>query len=218
MQAQLAPCGFDIAIDLRKHLDTRPVLKYTGATFLAGYDHENQFPWLDFSLEWEGDPLYQNKRQHISVDLLTLVDAVANGCEEERQVLDPPASDASHPLPAKVAKVAKQLFARPVVCVHPSAGSELRQWPTEYFSQLIDLLVGRLDVHVAIIGGPDEAALCKTVLGAVKRKEAVWSLVGAFKLDELPRVLNACALFVGNNSGPKHIAAGLGVPTVAVHS
>jgi hypothetical protein len=31
-------------------------------------------------------------------------------------------------------------------------------------------------------------------------------------------VLGACTLYVGNNSGPKHIAALLGVPTIGVHS
>src|SRR5262249_29873043 len=31
-------------------------------------------------------------------------------------------------------------------------------------------------------------------------------------------LLSRAALFLGNDSGPKHIAAGLGVPTVGVHS
>jgi ADP-heptose:LPS heptosyltransferase len=31
-------------------------------------------------------------------------------------------------------------------------------------------------------------------------------------------LVTACSLFLGNNSGPHHIAAGLGVPTVGVHS
>jgi ADP-heptose:LPS heptosyltransferase len=46
----------------------------------------------------------------------------------------------------------------------------------------------------------------------------VVSLVGKLPLAELPGLLTACSLFLGNNSGPHHIAAGLGVPTVGVHS
>jgi len=34
-------------VDLRKHLDTRDVLRYTPARFLAGYDCMGQFPYLD---------------------------------------------------------------------------------------------------------------------------------------------------------------------------
>ena len=44
------------------------------------------------------------------------------------------------------------------------------------------------------------------------------SLVGRLALAELPVLLRACALYVGNDSGPKHIAAALGVPTVGIHS
>jgi ADP-heptose:LPS heptosyltransferase len=105
-----------------------------------------------------------------------------------------------------------------VVCVHPASGNVLRQWPAEYFAQLIDLLAGGLGVHVAVIGSPDERELAEQVLANVQQRERVWSLVGACKLPELPAVMARCSLFVGNNSGPKHLAASLGVPTVAVHS
>jgi ADP-heptose:LPS heptosyltransferase len=52
----------------------------------------------------------------------------------------------------------------------------------------------------------------------VRRPQAVTSLIGKVPLSELPGLLAGMSLFVGNNSGPKHIAAGLGVPTVGVHS
>jgi hypothetical protein len=41
---------------------------------------------------------------------------------------------------------------------------------------------------------------------------------GKTPLRRLPDLLRACALYVGNNSGPKHIAAALGVPTIGIHS
>jgi hypothetical protein len=37
-------------------------------------------------------------------------------------------------------------------------------------------------------------------------------------LRELPRLLAGCVLFIGGNSGPKHIAAASGVPTIGIHS
>ena len=43
-------------------------------------------------------------------------------------------------------------------------------------------------------------------------------MVGKTPLRQLPDLLRACALYVGNNSGPKHIAAALGVPTIGIHS
>ena len=47
---------------------------------------------------------------------------------------------------------------------------------------------------------------------------AVESLVGRVKLAQLPDVMRACVLFVGNNSGPQHLAASLGMPAIGIHS
>ena len=41
---------------------------------------------------------------------------------------------------------------------------------------------------------------------------------GSTSLADLTGLLRACALYLGNNSGPKHIAAALGVPTIGIHS
>jgi ADP-heptose:LPS heptosyltransferase len=52
----------------------------------------------------------------------------------------------------------------------------------------------------------------------VRMPSSVLSLVGRIPLEHLPQFLARCALFIGNNSGPQHIAAGLGIPTIGIHS
>ena len=52
----------------------------------------------------------------------------------------------------------------------------------------------------------------------VRDPKCVYNLAGQLPLSELPGLLTRCALFIGNDSGPKHIAAGLGVPTIGIHS
>jgi hypothetical protein len=94
----------------------------------------------------------------------------------------------------------------------------MRQWPAEHFAALIDLLAERDQVNAVLIGGADEAELAEDVLAAVVNRQAVVSLVGRTSLRHLPGLLAACVLYVGNNSGPKHIAAALGVPTIGIHS
>ena len=56
------------------------------------------------------------------------------------------------------------------------------------------------------------------VLGRVKNIEAAVSLVGKTAVIDLPHILRASDLFVGNNSGPHHLAGGLGVPTIGIHA
>jgi ADP-heptose:LPS heptosyltransferase len=94
----------------------------------------------------------------------------------------------------------------------------MRQWPPERFAEVSNALIASEDVDIALIGGPDEEAFAADVERRIQDRSRIHNLVGKFKLDELPYFLETCALFVGNNSGPKHMAAGLGVPTVGIHS
>jgi ADP-heptose:LPS heptosyltransferase/GT2 family glycosyltransferase len=214
LRARLAPYEFDLAVDLRLHGDTRPVLRYTGASLLAGFESGSLFPWLDVVLQWEGDERLVDKRHHISDRLLQLIEAISVACEADRIEVAPPAAAqiaALRDLPA-------EFLAGTLVCVHPGVGTETRQWPAAHFARLIDLLVGALGARVILIGAADEAATAQSVLEHVSARDGIVSLVGKTGLADLPAVLRACGLYVGNNSGPKHLAAALGVPTLGVHS
>jgi ADP-heptose:LPS heptosyltransferase/GT2 family glycosyltransferase len=215
LRAQLAPYRFDLAVDLRKHLSTRDVLQYTGARILAGYDYMGQFPFLDIALEWEGDKTLQRKRSHIVDDLLALVEAVATACGTDRALLPVPLE---RPDPETLPEAVRALFDKPVVAMHIGAGNITKTWPAEYFSALIDLLTERNGVNVMLIGGPDEREASEALLETLLRPDAVASVAGQTKLDELPGLLSACCLYIGNDSGPKHIAAALGIPTIGIHS
>jgi ADP-heptose:LPS heptosyltransferase/GT2 family glycosyltransferase len=201
---------FDLAIDLRKAPETRPILQYTGARWLAGFDYDGQFPWLDVAVEWEKDRGRVRKRSHIGDDLLLLVGSVKGATRSDREVLPQPAAGA--------APITHKLSGRRFVCIHPGVGSPTRQWPAEHYAALIDLLVVGHQVAIAVIGGPDEAEIADQVIEMVQHRDAVESFVGKIRLGELPFLLAPAALYVGNNSGPKHIAAGLGVPTIGIHS
>lgn len=215
LRQRLAPYRFDIAVDLRKHPDTRNVLRYTPARFLAGYDHMGQFPFLDISLEWDSDRNLTRKRSHVTNDLINLVEAIgtAGTVDSEQMPRFLP-----QPPPDFLSDDARALFDKPVVAVHPGVGNATRQWPAEHFAALIDLLVERNAVNVLLIGGAEEAELAGEVHGQITNGQAVVSLVGGTSLRQLFDILRACTLYIGNNSGPKHIAAMLGVPTIGVHS
>ena len=112
----------------------------------------------------------------------------------------------------------RALFDKPVVAMHIGAGNITKTWPPEYFSALIDLLTERNGVNVMLIGGPDEREPSEALLETLLRPDAVASVAGQTALNDLPRLLAACCLYIGNDSGPKHIAAALGFPTIGIHS
>jgi O-antigen biosynthesis protein len=216
LAARLAPEKFDVAIDLRMQPETRAVLRHTGAKLLVGYDQAGCFPWLNVTLEWEGDLRLLPKQAHIADRLLTLVAALETACRPlPAPRLEPPADPAGAP---GLAALPADFRARRLICIHPGVGNPVRQWSAASFAGLIDLLAAELGAHVVLVGGGDELMIAEEVLSHVTARDAVVSLVGAIKLADLPGVMRACALFVGNNSGPKHLAASLGVPTVGIHS
>ncbi len=215
LAAQLRPHRFDLAVDLRKHISTRDVLKYTGARFLAGFDYLGQFPFLDIALDWDGDRSLQRKRSHIVDDLMALVNAIGHASQADRTIMQPgPAAMPISELPERI----QALFARPVVAIHPGAGNVTKQWPVEHFSALIDLLVERNDVAIMLVGGPDDVDVADALMEMVQHPDAVASMAGKTSLADLPRLLKTCVLYIGNDSGPKHIAAAVGIPTVGIHS
>jgi ADP-heptose:LPS heptosyltransferase len=214
LKARLAVKRFDLAIDLRKQPDTRHILECSGARILVGFDAAGGFPWLDVALEWDEDVPLRSKHGHVAFDLVALVEAVATRCAPDRgALLTRPQGELALPAAER-----RRLYAKPLICVHPAAGSAMRQWPPESFAELIRLFVDLRRFNVAIIGGNDEKELADRVLQLVARPGEVINLVGRLALAELPKVLADSVLFVGNNSGPHHWAAGLGVPTVGIHS
>jgi ADP-heptose:LPS heptosyltransferase/GT2 family glycosyltransferase len=211
LDAELAAFAPDLAIDLRKHLDTREILRRSGARWTAGYDHLGQFPWLDIALEWEADRPMTGKRSHITEDLLRLIAAVELAAAPPAAALAAPHAG---PLPAALGA----LFDAPVIAVHPGTGNPTRQWPVGHFVALLGLILARHPVRVLLIGGPDEADAAAEIADGLAAPDRVASAVGGLGLGALPGILARCALFIGNNSGPQHIAAALGVPTVGIHS
>src|SRR5205085_11657922 len=94
----------------------------------------------------------------------------------------------------------------------------MKQWPADYFALVVDRLIETHGARIALIGAPGEEPIADELTARLRRADAVTSLIGKLPLAELPALLARASLFLGNDSGPKHIAAGLGVPTVGVHS
>jgi ADP-heptose:LPS heptosyltransferase len=94
----------------------------------------------------------------------------------------------------------------------------MRQWSLDKYVELIELLLATERVQVALIGGADDADTAGSILKRLGKRDGVFDLFGKLSLKDLPKLLRRAALFVGNNSGPQHVAAGLGVPTLGIHS
>jgi heptosyltransferase-2 len=108
--------------------------------------------------------------------------------------------------------------ASPLVAVHPGAGwySRARIWPVEGFARVARGLMESHGAAVAIVGGPDEGEIAQRLEEMAGGSGRVVNLVGRTSIAQTAALLEKCDLFLGNDSGPMHIAAAVGTPVVAV--
>jgi lipopolysaccharide heptosyltransferase II len=107
-----------------------------------------------------------------------------------------------------------------VVAIAPGGGTNPgmdlpeKRWPPERFAALADRLVREEGVTVAVIGGPSDRSACAAMRDAMKSPFV--DLTGDTPFAERAAFLERCALFVGNDSGPMHLAVATGCPVVAI--
>ena len=103
---------------------------------------------------------------------------------------------------------------RPLVALHLGASDPRRRWPVPRFAAVADDLAAR-GARVVVVGsGPDDSRAARALRAAVRTP--VVDLVGRLGLPALTGVLAGCSLVVANDSGPRHLAAAVGAPTVGV--
>lgn len=105
-------------------------------------------------------------------------------------------------------------FTRPLVILHAGATKDYKKWPVAHFAALARSLeeAGFQPVLIGAGAGDREANMAiKDVLGA-----PVPDLANALSLAELAAFLPHGAAMVGNDSGPFHLAAALGLPGVVL--
>ncbi|MFH1858159.1 MAG: lipopolysaccharide heptosyltransferase II [Candidatus Omnitrophota bacterium] len=90
---------------------------------------------------------------------------------------------------------------------------ETKRWPVEYIAELCDRLAHD-NVRVVVTGSHYEKPLAQELLSLVRTKPIV--AVGRTSLPQLVCLLRRVRVFVTVDSAPMHIAAGAGVPVIAL--
>ena len=107
-----------------------------------------------------------------------------------------------------------QLTSSRFAIVAPGATFESKRWSSRRFSAVIDHLTNRWRIESVIVAGPGQERLATEVAESSDSRPRVLSGV---TLTELKAIIgNFGRIFIGNDSGPMHLAAALKCPIVAV--
>ena len=109
----------------------------------------------------------------------------------------------------------------PLVLFHPGGGvnpdkehPEIR-WPIERFALLGNHLQREYDARILVLGSAGESERSAAVAGLMSGD--VIDLAGKLSLNELGALGEIASLYVGNDTGPTHIAAAIGCPTLVIY-
>jgi hypothetical protein len=99
------------------------------------------------------------------------------------------------------------------VVIHAGAGGEAKRWPMERWRALADAISTERSTGVVALAGEAEREKF------TDRDAAAFAQMGGryvFELETLADQIRRASLFIGCDTGPTHLAAQLGVPTLAL--
>lgn len=206
---RLEPFHFDLAIDLRREGDTREVLRAIPARWKIAYGAEDPFSLLGlnpvFGRPGQDGPMTITRQMHLLLDAyLRPDDSLLSNV-----VLHPVAGNGDH---------SEGEAAQWTIGFSPGCGDQLRIWPARHYAETADLLSERLNARTFWFGTTREEPLVSSILRAMKYGDRAVSFAGRLDLPGFAHTVRQCQLFIGNTTGPTHIAAGSGIPTLNIFS
>jgi ADP-heptose:LPS heptosyltransferase len=192
---------FDLAVQLQgggRH--SNPFVRRLGARVTAG-SRTPDAPPLDRTVPYTG----HQHEIHRFLEVAGLVGATPVTLEPRLAVTTADRAEAAAALAPDD---------RPLVVLHPGANDPRRRWPVERLATVGSELA-RKGARLAVVGTAAEQPLAHRLLATLDG-DAV-DLAGRLGLGGLAGLLVQATLLVGNDSGPRHLAAAVGTATVAVH-
>jgi ADP-heptose:LPS heptosyltransferase len=198
IKEQIEKLHIDLAIDLRCSTDTKWVLELGGtpiAPITFGCPPFGRAPRP--ILPPTSTVTYVGKR-HSAQQLLSFVEAIPT-ISSYGLIWHPHKSDTK------------------VVGINPGVGTILRQWPIQSYSEVIGELLERKMV-VLLFGGEAEQADNAILMKNFEGNEGLFNFTAKISLaDFAASVAQKCDVYLGNNSGPTHLVAGTGTPTIGIY-
>jgi ADP-heptose:LPS heptosyltransferase len=112
---------------------------------------------------------------------------------------------------AEAARIQERLKGRAYAVIHPGSVMPTKRWDAGRFAAVAQQLSSH-GLTVAVTSGPGEETFASEVARQIEGSVIMLGLT----IPALAELIRGAVLYVGNDSGPMHLAAAVGTPTVAV--
>jgi heptosyltransferase-2 len=108
-------------------------------------------------------------------------------------------------------------YSRPWVAFGIGATDPNRQWGWDNFTKLANSMLSQLGGTIFLVGGATEEEMATQVKRSItpEHSSSIVSII-SYPISEVCALLNACNLFVGNDTGMLHISAAVGTPSIGL--
>jgi ADP-heptose:LPS heptosyltransferase len=208
LRETLAAYDFDIAIDLASSRMSRPFLMLSGARFRYGFS-DPEWPRLDASVD-DAFPDPKNRRESAphSTRILTMIERLAALSRSPVRVIR--RDDLPRERLSAFGIGANDRFA----VLHMGARIVFSRWA--HYVPLAERLFRETDLRIVLFA--DKPGLRDRLPADMAASDRVVVIDSLLPFDDFDALLSYCDVYVGNDSGPKHLASLRGVPVVSIHS
>lgn len=101
-----------------------------------------------------------------------------------------------------------------IIAMHPGGPTGLKRWDSSMYISLASEIKDKYNPLIIILGGKDDREIAKYIGSYLGRD--VLDISGQTSLGQLASILKKSDLFIGNDSGPMHLAAICGTKTIGL--
>jgi len=102
------------------------------------------------------------------------------------------------------------------IAIHPGASDSTKCWPTANFALLMDRLAERYALKIVLVGSVQTISSAEEILRQTQKASQFLNLTGKTSLAQTVSLLRRARLLISNDSGPVHVAAGVGTSVISL--
>ncbi len=209
--ARLRKHRFDVAFDLQGLIKTGLIAFLSGAALRLGLNRKNCREPLN--------ALFTNKKASFVGKGTNIVDINLNlirlaGGDEP--VPQPHRLEVPEEIQVKVDGFFREnpaLSAKPIVAINPGAGFPTKLWKMDRFANLADRIAREQGLNILLAWGPDEKPMAEKIADLMTEKS--W-IAPKTSIQESIALFRPAVLMISCDSGPLHLCAAMGIPTVSI--
>lgn len=202
---------YDLVLDFHSFRETNLLTWHSRARWRLGLKRVYS-PYFSFCFNL--GPVYEDESLHVSSVFLSLLAPLGINGDPSRCLLDLPSLETGNARDLMRAHhVPNDAL---VVGLNVGAGSQSRTWPKEKFAGLAQKILDSHAGYILLFSGPQEDEISSQIAQMIHSDRVVLAL--NFPLPKLAAMFSRCTILISNDTGPMHLGAAAGVPTLGLFS